>query len=253
MNRIILKDTCMSRVKSLLIAASLLLVTGRGLSQSVIPGTELFQMVKLAETYRYIPNLSFDIDIRYTDSLDVDSVIEQVSGNYKLHGGLYYTYIDSTEIVQGSRYSLKISHWDSVISVRDRQDYPDVMNMPVTDTLYWATFTQGITLTNVNDSVRTLKIRFKPGALYSSYEVRYNFKTFLMEQVKCYMPAGTPGVDPGSFPSGKGLITFTFSNYSTAPVSGAWFSEDKFIVYQDGQFVPRPDYTGYFVETNITQ
>lgn len=224
-----------------------------GMSQSVTPGSELFQIVKLAETYRHIPNLSFDISIRYTDSLDVDSVVEQMSGNYKLHGGLYYSCIDSTETVQGSRYSVRISHWDSVISVRDRQDYPDVMNMPVTDTLYWQTFTQGITLTNVNDSVRTLKIRFKPGAMYTSYEIRYNFKTYRMEQVKCYMSTNTPGVEEDLFPSGKALILFTFSNYSTAPITGSWFSEDKFVLWQGGQFVPRPGYTGYFVETNITQ
>lgn len=222
-------------------------------SQAVLPGTEIMQMLMLAETYRLAPNLSFDIQIKYTDSLNTDSVVEQMSGNYKLHGGLYYTYIDSTEIVQGSRYSVKVSHLDSVIAIRDRQEYPDVMNMPVTDTLYWKSFAQSFTTTNVNDSVRTLKIRFKPGAMFSSYEVKYNFKTYRMEQVKCYMPANTPGTDEDLFPSGKALITFTFSNYSTAPIAGTWFSEDKFIVYQAGQFVPRPAYTGYFVETNITQ
>ncbi|MBX2922745.1 MAG: hypothetical protein KF746_11175 [Chitinophagaceae bacterium] len=224
-----------------------------GRSQTVLPGTEIVEMIMLAETYRLAPDLSFDLQVKYTDSLDVDSVAEQMSGYYKLHGGLYYTYIDSTEIVQGSRYSVKVSHWDSVIAVRDRQDYPDVMNMPVTDTMYWSRFAQSITVTNVNDSVRTLKIRFKPGAMYTSYEVRYNFKTYLMEQVKCYMPADTPGVDEDLFPSGKALLLFTFSNYSTAPIAGSWFSEDKFVVWQGGQFVPRPDYTGYFVETNITQ
>lgn len=222
-------------------------------SQAILPGTEVMEMVMLAETYRLAPDLSFNIQIKYTDSLDTDSVIEQMSGNYKLHDGLYYTYIDSTEIVQGNRYSVRISHLDSVIAIRDRQEYPDVMNMPVTDTLYWRRFTQSIVATNVNDSVRTLKIRFKPGAMYSSYEVNYNFKTYRMEQVKCYMPADTPGTDGDLFPSGKALITFTFSNYNIAPISGSWFSEDKFIVNQGGQFVPRPDYNGYFVETNITQ
>lgn len=224
-----------------------------GRSQSILPGTEVMEMLTLAENYRLAPDLSFSIQIKYTDSLNTDSVIEQMSGNYKLHGGLYYTYIDSTEIVQGNRYSVRISHWDSVISIRDRQEYPDVMNMPVTDTLYWRTFIQSIVATNLNDSVRTLKIRFKPGALYSSYEVKYNFKTHLMEQVKCYMPADTPGTDANLFPSGKALITFTFSNYSTTPIAGDWFSESKFVTQQGGQFVPRPDYTGYFIETNITQ
>lgn len=224
-----------------------------GRSQTVVQGTEIMEMVKLAETCRQAENLSFDVDVRYTDSLDTDTTIEQMTASYKLHSGSYYTYIDSTEIVQGNRYSLRISHTDSVISIRNRQTYPDVMNMPVTDTLYWKTFVQALTVANLNDSVRTLKITFKPGALYSSYEVKYNFKQYLMQEVKAYMPANLPGTDAGLFPSGKALITFTFSGYSTAALSASWFSEDKYIRLQGGQFQPQALYTGYFIETNITQ
>ncbi|HTN08280.1 hypothetical protein [Agriterribacter sp.] len=222
-------------------------------AQAVIPGTEIMEMVQLAESYRHAKNLSFNVDIKYTDSLDTDTTIEQISANYKLHGGYYYTYIDSTEIVQGNRYSLRVSHTDSVISIRSRQTYPDVMNMPVTDTLYWKTFVQSLTVTAVNDSVRTLKIKFKPGALYSSYEVKYNFKRYRMTQVKAYMPADLPGTDPDLFPSGKAVITFTFSGYDTSLLDAGWFNEDKYIIYQGGQFQPKAPYTGYFIETNITQ
>lgn len=210
------------------------------------------EMVQLAESYRHAKNLSFDVSIRYTDSLNTDSTIEQVNASYKLHSGYYYTYIDSTEIVQGPRYSLRVSHTDSVISIRNRQDYPDVMNMPVTDTLYWKTFVKNLAVTPVNDSVRILKINFKPGALYSSYEVRYNFKRYRMDSAKAYIPANLPGTDPDLFPSGKGLITFTFSGYDTSLLDAGWFSEDKYILYQNGQFQARGVYTGYFVETYIT-
>lgn len=222
-------------------------------AQGVINGIGIMEMVQLAESYRHAKNLSFSVDIRYTDSLNTDTTIEQMNANYKLHSGYYYTYIDSTEIVQGPRYSLRVSHTDSVISIRDRQSYPDVMNMPVTDTLYWRTFAQSLAVTNVNDSTRTLKINFKPGAIYSSYEVRYDFKRYRMEQVKAYMPADLPGTDPGLFPSGKALITFTFSGYDTSPLDAVWFNEDKYILFQNGQFLPKAPYTGYFIETNITQ
>ncbi len=224
-----------------------------GKAQTIIPGTEIMEMVQLAESYRYAKDLSFNVDISYTDSLDTDTTIEQMNACYKLHSGYYYTYIDSTEIVQGPRYSLRISHTDSIISIRDRQAYPDVMNMPVTDTLYWKTFTQNMAVTNINDSVRMLKIYFKPGALYSSYEVRYDFKKYRMQQAKAYMPADLPGTDPDLFPSGKALITFTFSGYDTSPLNAGWFNEDKYIRFQDGQFQPKAPYTGYFIETNITQ
>lgn len=224
-----------------------------GKAQPVIPGIEIMEMVQLAESYRHAGNLSFNVDIRYTDSLNTDSTIEQVYASYKLHGGNYYTWIDSTEIVQGPRYSLRISHTDSSIFIRDRQPYPDVMNMPVTDTLYWKTFVQHMTVTQVNDSTRMLKITFKPGALYSSYEVKYNFNPYRMEQVKAWMPADLPGSDPDLFPSGKALITFSFSGYDTAPLDAGWFNEDKYILFQSGQFQPKAPYTGYFIETYITQ
>lgn len=252
MKRIILiKNAGIKRAVYMLLIAGLM--CGIAKAQAVTPGSEFFEMVKLAETYRYAPNLSFNVQIRYTDSLNTDSVIEQMSGYYKLHGGLYYTYMDSTEIVQGNKYSLRVSHWDSTIFIQDRKDYPDVLNMPVTDTLYWAKFTKSIAVANVNDSVRTLTIRFKAGTTYSSYQVKYNFRKNQLLQVKAYMPANAPGVDAELFPSGKALITFTFSNYSTAPITGNWFSEDKFVLRQGGQFVARPGYTGYFIETNITQ
>lgn len=218
---------------------------------TVSPGSEIFQMLRIAERYRYAPDLSFTVNIKYTDSLAVDSVVEERNASYKLHRGLFYTYADSTEMVQGSRYSIRVNHYDSTMLIQNRSEYPDVMNMPVTDTLYWKNFAQSFSVTNVNDSVRTLKITFKPGATYSGYEIRYSNKTWLMDYVKCYMPASTPGIEPGLFPSGKALILFTFSGYSKTPISGDWFNEDRFVTVANGVFQPKADYTGYFIETNI--
>ncbi|MFT4017234.1 MAG: hypothetical protein QM668_09755 [Agriterribacter sp.] len=219
---------------------------------TVSPGSEIFQMVRIAERYRYAPDLSFNVNIKYTDSLAVDSVREELNASYKLHGGLFYTYVDSTEIVQGSRYNIRVNHYDSSILISNKSAYPaDVMNMPVTDTLFWKTYAESFTVTNVNDSVRTLKVKFKPGATYTSYEIRYSRKTYLFEYVKCYMSASAPGVEPDLFPSGKAMILCTFSGYSTAPVSGDWFSEDKFVTIVNGAFQPKANYNGYFIETNI--
>lgn len=218
---------------------------------TVSPGSEIFQMLRIAERYRYAPNLSFDVNIKYTDSASTGSIAEELNASYKLHGGLFYTYADSTEIVQGSRYSIRVNHYDSSMLIQNRSEYPAVMNMPVTDTLYWKTFAQSFSVTNINDSVRTLKVTFKPGASFTSYEIRYSNKTWLMEYVKCYMSAGSPGIDPGLFPSGKVLILFTFSGYSKTPISSDWFNEDRFITVADGVFQPKAIYNGYFIETNI--
>lgn len=222
-------------------------------TRAQIPGqfTELFELVKIAERYRHAPDLSFNVQIKYADSVNVDSAVEQMTANYKLHNGQFYTYIDSTEIVQGTKYSIRVNHFDSVISIANRNPYPDVMNMPVTDTLYWSQFAQSISGTVVNDSVRTITVRFKPGSVYTSYEVRYNPLTYRLLQVKCYMPADTPGTDSDLFPSGKALISFVFSGYNTNQVSAGWFSEEKFIRYVNGQFQAQAPYVGYFIENLI--
>ncbi|OJZ00008.1 MAG: hypothetical protein BGP13_04335 [Sphingobacteriales bacterium 40-81] len=223
-------------------------------SQSVIPGAEIMEVAQLAETYRSAADLSFNVQIRYTDSVTVDSIVEQTTAIYKLHGGLFYTYIDSNEIIQGNKYCIKVSHPDSVITIRNRQDYPDVLNMPVADTLYWSTFAESISVTAVSDSVRSIKIKFRPGAEYSSYEIKYNFIEYRIIEIKCYRPVSVAGgEDAELFPSGKALLKFTFSGYSTAPLAGTWFSEDKYIFLQAGQFTARPPYTGYFIENNIIQ
>lgn len=214
-------------------------------------GSVIFQMLRIAERYRYAPDLSFNVNIKYTDSVAVDSVVEEINASYKLHSGLFYTYIDSTEIIQGTRYCIRVNHYDSSMFIRNKSEYPDVMNMPVTDTLYWRTFGQSYSLTNVNDSVRTLKVTFKPGATYTSYEIRYSSKTYLLDYVKCYMSASSPGVDPGLFASGKALILFKFSGYSLVPVSGSWFDEDKYVSVVGGVIQAKPAYNGYFIETNI--
>ena len=199
------------------------------MSQTVKPGSEIFEMVSIAETYRDAPDLSFNVQINYTDSANTGTIIE------------------------GNRYLVRVNHDDSLIIVSDRQEYPDVLNIPVTDTLYWRTFIQSISVTDLNDSTRLLVAKFKPGAAYTSYEIQYSSDNYLLQDVKCYISASAPGVDASLFPSGKALIRFTFSGYSTNPVGSAWFSEDKFIVSQNGQFQPRPDYTGYVIETNIAQ
>lgn len=247
------KNIRMKYIISCIVVAVLLLRTTPAASQAVIPGTEIMQMVMLAETYRSASDLSFNVQIKYTDSVAVDSIVEQLNASYKLHSGLYYTYVDSNEIVQGNRYSLRVSHTDSVIIIRNRQEYPDVMNMPVTDTLYWNTFAQSFTVTALTDSTRSLKIKFKPGAQYSSYEIKYNFIQYRINEVKCYMPVAATGEDAALFPSGKALIKFTFSAYSTTPINGTWFSEDKFISVQGGQFAPKAPYTGYYIENNLIQ
>ena len=90
-------------------------------SQSVIPGAEIMEVAQLAETYRSAADLSFNVQIRYTDSVTVDSIVEQTTAIYKLHGGLFYTYIDSNEIIQGNKYCIKVSHPDSVITIRNRR------------------------------------------------------------------------------------------------------------------------------------
>ncbi len=212
----------------------------------------IMEMVTLSGHYKNVQNLSFAVDIRYTDSVNTATAVEQMQARYKLHKGSFYSLIDSTEFIQGSRYQLKINHYDSVISVYNRRETADLFNIPVKDSLFWS-LTQSVHAGDVNDSVRLIRIVFRPGARFTSYELTYIKGSYRIRQVKCYFSAHQPGVDPGLFPSGKALISFSYRDYSTEPVGGAWFNEDKFVTLREGRFVPQPAYAGYYIETNISQ
>jgi len=216
-------------------------------AQDVPKGLEVMEIIKVAEAYRIAPDLSFDLNIAYADSANPASVIEQVTGSYKIHEGKYWGIIDSVEFLQGSQFNMAVYHADSVIVITDRQEYTSVLQLPLMDSLFRAANITDISVSNLNDSTRSLRILFNGQSPYHSYELEYNIATYRMRQVKYYlaeMAADTPGS------SGVVCVTMRFSNYSENMISDDTFKESQFVYRFADEIKLQPSYEGFRLMIN---
>lgn len=225
-------------------------ISFKSVSQEVPKGFELTEIVKIAETYRLAPNLSFNIHYTYSDSAQPNQVIEQLDGSHKIHNGKFWSMLDSIEFLQGNLYSLGIYHKDSLIIVNNRQDYTSVMQIPMMDSLFRESNVTDMQVTRLDDSTRSIKIQFTPQTQYRGYEMQYDINSFLIRKVKYYIP------DPGDednppVSSGVVCITINFLNYSEAPINEEYFNESKFIYRQGNELLSQPAFTGYRIIANI--
>ena len=228
---------------SLLLVATLF--SFKSFSQEVPKGFELLEIVKISETYRLSSDISFDMSFTYADSAQPNSIMEQLQGSYKIHNGKYWGIIDSIEYLQGSLYNLAVFHKDSIISVSNRQEYSTVLQVPMMDSLFREANVSAMNVTKVNDSTRMLRVLFNPNSQYRSYEIQYDRNSFLIRNIKYYLP----GMDDSDPPTGSGVICVAihFSNYSQQPISEEYFNEARFVFRQGDEILARPLFDGFRV------
>ena len=220
-----------------------LILSLNGFSQDVSKGMEMLELVKISETYRLARDMSFDMHYTYADSARPKTILEEMYGKYKIHNRKYWSMIDSIELVQGNQYSLGIYYNDSLIMVNRKQDYSNVMQVPMMDSLFREAHVSDIRVNQLNDSTRTLKIRFNDQSPYRAYEMQYDLNNFLIRKLKYYITATTD--DEKSITSGVECIAISFSNYSDEVVSDDYFNETKFIDLRGDQLVTQPAFAGF--------
>lgn len=227
----------------IILMTALWMMSNKLSAQTVTKGLEMGELIRISYAYRQTPYLSFDITYQYADSAAPSTILEQINGQYKIHDGRYWAMLDSTELVQGNNYSLAVFHDQKIISVH-KPVYTDdkVLQLPVMDTIFY-NYSDSLSVTQLSDSIRLLKVYLKQGLPYSGYEVRYNSNSYFVNSVQYYMK-GAAVLDSIGGGSGTSLIKVTLSNYSEAPISEDVFMESKF-VYRDSSFYTRPDYSDY--------
>jgi hypothetical protein len=218
--------------------------------QQVIPGMEVTEIFNIAETYRQVPHLSFDMQFQYADSANPGLVIEQLSGNYKLQNGKMRSRIDSTEYLRGNVYNLTIFRDDSIISVDDRQPDNNLFQMPFLDSVFRNQNIDSMLIAQPNDSTRILTIKFVAGTAYSNYELQYDYNTYLIKKVKYTVPANSAFADTGD--AITSIVTILFSNYDTQIIEDSNFDEAAFIKKQGEEFVAQPAYSGFKIFVNTS-
>jgi hypothetical protein len=120
-----------------------------------------------------------------------------------------------------------------------------------------------MTVLQLNDTTRRLRMYFNTTSKFSSYMVDYDQNSYVMDSVIYrtkgpYYGSGGPG-GPGGDPDQlfvpatvASVFTIKFSNYSKQIIDGSYFMENKYIYTQNGQFFVQPQYSGFQLMVNTS-
>ena len=236
---------------------------GKMQAQGVIKGFESGEIITIAEAYRQVPDLSFNVDFTYADSAYADSIIEEIPGSYKIHNGHYWTMIDSTEILQGGSYNIAVLHYDSIITVSNIPRYTNVLRLPFLDSLFLAANVDSMNVTDLTDSSRELRMDFDSLSPYRSFLMYYNRNSYLLDSIlyftrspNLYSDPLNPGCDPfigcPDTTTTAAIIKIVFSNYSYQVVDDSYFQESKFIYTVSDKVYLKPDYANFQLMVNTS-
>lgn len=236
---------CNRKFLGMMIAA--VIVCGSARSQQIKQGFEAMEILKIAEVYNNTPDLSFTVNYTYADSAYPANILEQLTGSYKIKDGKYWYLIDSIEYIHGNSYNVAVFHRDSTISVNDKADYGNILQVALLDSLFRAGNIDSMTLTQSNDSTRSLLVRFNPDSYYRKYQLDYDSRNYRIRKMEYHIKDFTDSVNT----SGIGVITMDYSGYSEAVVDAQVFNEDKFIYRSGDYIIPRQAYNYFRLYVNV--
>jgi hypothetical protein len=223
----------------------LLLLAGtiyKSSAQVVTKGMEILELAKISDYYTNADNLSMDMLFTYSDSANAAAIVEQINGKYKIQYGRFWSMLDSIETITGNQYNVSVYHKDSIITIYQNKEKPDIMSVPFMDSLYYEAFIDSININTLNSTRNIVRVFFKPNAQYRSYELVYHKDSLYIDRFAYYI---TDLDSLSDVTSGVIKVGVQFYNYSTAVIDGNYFNESKFIYRSNNQFYTRPLYTGY--------
>lgn len=224
----------------LLFASMVLAIASR--AQTVQLGQQLQEIIKINEVYSGLPNLSFNVNFQYRDTLSQPLPDEQLSGQYKITQGRFWAMIDSTELIQGFNYFITVYHGDSAMTVAKPTSISgSVLQLPFLDSLYRQNYVDSMAVIATNDSIRKLTIYFAP-SLGTTYQLFYKSTTYFVDSIKYSFP-NTDTV-------GTSYVTAKYTGYSTAVIDEQYFLESKFITRDGTSFYLKPNYSSYDLMIN---
>lgn len=209
-------------------------------------GFEMMELAKIAEVYRQLPSLSFDITYSLADSAQPNVPIESINGSSKVSYGMYWTMLDSVEYMQGNQYNVTVYYKDSTIVLNDKKETTDQLKIPVLDSIFRDANVDSLGITEVDSVTRMLTIYFKPGSSYGKYQIQYDRNVYLIRQTSYYLRGDS------DLPSGTGIVSVTLTNYLLNAIPNDYFREDKFVYKQNGTYVVQPAYNGFILQNYLT-
>lgn len=214
-------------------------------AQDYHDGTELKEFIKIAESYRIRPFLTFSVDYGLSDSAYWPAYRERLTGQYKISNGRYWSLIDSTEIVQGGIYNLAIYHDLKMIVVSNPAPIENyTIQVPILDSMFEQSFVDSMHTNEINDSTRQLCIIFKPESPYKLYEIFYDPNTYLIREIKVHQNnLDEEGV-------GYSILRILFFDVSETIISDDVFNSAKYISRSGGAIIPTSMYSEYEIVIN---
>jgi hypothetical protein len=225
------------------IISATLLAPHSSKAQQTKHGFEILELVKIAENYRLQPDLSFSFTTTLSDSVHLDSVAQTLNGQYKMHNGLYWLFLDSVEYIQGNQFYITVDHRDSVITVNNKRPYTNILSVPLLDSLFREANID--TMSSAADgSSRLISIKFNSSSPYSKYDLFYDADSLFISTISYYIREYSND-STEKISSGTAKIITLFSSYSRASVDPSYFDESKFIYRSGDKIYRKPAYEDF--------
>lgn len=206
--------------------------------QTVPAGTEMQELVRIAEVYANMSDLSFDLRYTYADSLTWHDFTDSLSATCKISYGRSFITNGEIEILAGSEYNVFVDKEDSIIMVSRRHDYKSIFQIPLLDSVFMEAHVSGMNIIKIDDSTWKLNVFFNPGSYYLTYEMLYDPNDGLIKSVN-YHARNEAG--DNSIPADHIICAFVYmSNYSYAVQDPVLFNENRYFYLLNGAMYLQP-------------
>lgn len=221
-------------------------VVSQGQIHTVHKGTELQELVRIAQLYANIPYLSFDMQYTYADSLTWHDLTDSMFASCKLSYGKSLVTNDEMEYLQGKEYNVFVDKTDSNIMAYRHVRDETVLQAPLLDPVFLKGNVDSLRIAEIDDSTWRLLAFFKPESFYSYYELNYDPSTGFVKSVNYHGKNYQGGHD---IPSDHVVCaTIYMTNYSMADQDPTLFNESRFFYRLNGKLYLQPAWDQYHFE-----
>jgi hypothetical protein len=199
---------------------------------AVAPGTEMQELVRIADVYDNIPNLTFHMYVTYADSLTWWQYLDTMDVFCKISYGKSFLYNDDIELLQGREYSVYVDKLDSFIVATPVREQKSIFQAPLLDSTFRAAHVLGMSVSIVTSTTWRFKVTFKPESYYLTYDMLYDPKTGLVESVNFHVrnEGGTYGIPTDHIV----CATVTMGDFSYEVLDAALFNENRYFYKLNG-------------------
>ena len=204
---------------------------------------------KLAEKYRSIPYLSFDVEYSYSIDKQPGESLEKIAGSFKMNGDKFQYSLANTQVTYNGDMSVIFYNDDSVIYLSKSSS--SLMNNPVSglDSVLNIQGYEFLVVEEGKKDIITMYSQDTSNVKKIIYEI--NKSSGLLEKMvqvinDSYMyehPQQRSAGDTNSY----AVISTIFSNYSTRSFDTKIFQTDKYVTKVNGKYQPVHPYQSYTV------